>query len=293
MNNKVNCPIIISGNKESTALRMVDIAIKSIRAEENKKLNAIWLESSGCSGNIISLLNASNPDVLYFLKNMVNITYNNSIMAKEGEQAFEVFLETIETEFILFIDGAVSLKNFGAYNVIANYKDDEITALEAIRMAGTKAKYVLAVGTCASHGGISAAKPNLSQCVSVSEVLEREVINLPGCPCNPHWVVGTVGHIISKGKPELDSLNRPILFYGVTIHDMCPRRSFFEKGIFATKLGEETCMIKLGCKGPVTKTDCPKVQWNGHVNWPIGDNTPCIGCANSDFPDGMEPFVKY
>lgn len=79
----------------------------------------------------------------------------------------------------------------------------------------------------------------------------------------------------------------------MTIHDMCPRRSYFEKGIFATKLGEETCMIKLGCKGPKTKTDCPTRQWNGHVNWPIGNNTPCIGCAHSDFPDGMEPFVIY
>jgi hydrogenase small subunit len=128
-------------------------------------------------------------------------------------------------------------------------------------MAGAKAKYVLAVGTCASHGGISAAKPNPSESVSIGKVLEREVINVPGCPSNPAWVIGTIGHIISRGAPELDSLKRPVLFYGVTIHDICPRRSFFEKKIFATKLGEETCMFKLGCRGPVTRTDCPKRQW--------------------------------
>lgn len=287
------CPLNIQDNKKFIAMNMVDRVVNSIRQTENKRINAIWLETAGCSGNIISLLNATDPDVLYFLREMVNLTYNNSIMAKEGEQAFKSFLDTLETEFILLVDGAVSLENFGVYNVIANFDGRSITGLEAVKLAGAKAKYVLAVGTCASHGGISAAKPNLAGCVSVGNVLDREVINLPGCPCNPHWVIGTVAQIISMGKPELDSLKRPISFYGVTIHDRCPRRSFFEQGVFATKLSEETCMFKLGCRGPITKTDCPITKWNGHVNWPIGDNTPCIGCAHSDFPDGMVPFVKY
>jgi hydrogenase small subunit len=286
-----NCPL--SDDKELSAFGMVDEAVRRIKAGEKKKINAIWLEATGCSGNIISLLNATDPDVVYFLREMVNLTYNNSIMAKEGERAFEEFLRTLETEFILLVDGAVALKNNGKYNIVANYKGQEITALDAVKMAGGKAKYVLAVGTCASSGGISAARPNPSESVSMSSVLQREVINLPGCPCHPAWVIGTVAHIILSGKPELDNLNRPILFYGVTIHDRCPRRSFFDNGIFAKKLGEETCMFKLGCRGPVTRTDCPTRKWNSRVNWPIGDNTPCIGCANSAFPDGMEPFIRY
>ncbi|MBC2578768.1 hydrogenase small subunit [Clostridium sp. DJ247] len=280
-------------DKESTALTLVKEAINVISSRQRQKINAIWLEATGCSGNIISLLDATDPDVVYFLKEMVNLTYNNSIMAEDGERAFEEFLRTLETEFILLVDGAVSLKKNGYYNIIAKYQGKEITALEAVKMAGARAKYVLAVGTCASHGGISAASPNPSESVSISKVLQREVINLPGCSCNPAWVIGTLGHIIARGKPELDSLKRPILFYGVTIHDRCQRRSFFDNGIFARKLGEETCMFKLGCRGPVTRTDCPIRQWNGHVNWPIGNDTPCIGCANFSFPDGMEPFVRY
>lgn len=291
MNSKESCPL--SAQKELSALSIVNEAIRSIRAGESQKINAIWLEATGCSGNIISLLNATDPDVIFFLREMVNLTYNNSIMAKEGERAFEEFLRTLKTEFILLVDGAVSLKNNGDYNIVAKYKGQNITALDAVKMAGERAKYILAVGTCASSGGISAARPNPSECSSLSNVLKREVINLPGCPCNPAWVIGTLAHIITKGKPEVDNRNTPILFYGVTIHDRCPRRSFFDNGIFAQKLGEETCMFKLGCRGPITRTDCPTRKWNGRVNWPIGDNTPCIGCANFDFPDGMEPFVKY
>lgn len=291
MNSKATCPL--STHKELSALSIVNEAIRSIKAGENRKINAIWLEATGCSGNIISLLNATDPDVIFFLREMVNLTYNNSIMAKEGESAFEEFLRTLETEFILLVDGAVALKKNGNYNIVAKYKGQNITALDAVKMAGERAKYVLAVGTCASSGGISAARPNPSECASLSNVLKREVINLPGCPCNPAWVIGTLAHIITKGKPEVDNRNRPILFYGVTIHDRCPRRSFFNNGIFAKKLGEETCMFKLGCRGPITRTDCPTRKWNGRVNWPIGDNTPCIGCANFAFPDGMEPFVRY
>lgn len=51
-------------------------------------------------------------------------------------------------------------------------------------------------------------------------------------------------------------------------------------------------MFKLGCRGPVTKTDCATRKWNDYVNWPIGDNTPCIGCAQKGFPDAMEPFIN-
>ncbi len=291
MSSKAKCPL--SADKELSALSMVNEAIRSIGGGEKQKINAIWLEATGCSGNIISLLDATDPDAIFFLRKMVNLTYNNSIMAQEGERAFEEFLRTLETEFILLVDGAVSLKKDGNYNIVAKYKEKDITALDAVKMAGEKAKYVLAVGTCASSGGISAARPNPSESVSISTVLQREAINLPGCPCNPAWVIGTLAHIITRGRPELDTQNRPILFYGVTIHDRCPRRSFFDKGIFARKLGEETCMFKLGCRGPVTRTDCPTRKWNGRVNWPIGDNTPCIGCANFAFPDGMEPFVSY
>lgn len=287
----VQCPIFNS--KDMTAKKIIDLAIEEVRNSRNKKINLIWLEATGCSGNIISLLNAENPDVIYLLQEMVTLKYSNSLMAAEGEAAFKKFLDTLNTEFILVVEGAVSTKDNGLYNIIANYNGKRITAMEAVQMAGEKAKYIVAVGTCASFGGPSAAKPNPSKSVSVSEFLGKEVINVPGCPSHPDWAIGTIASIVAFGKPKLDAKNRPIIFYGITIHDRCPRRSYFDREIFATKLGDEECMFKLGCRGPVTRTDCPVRQWNGYVNWPIKDNTPCIGCAQERFPDGMEPFVRY
>lgn len=285
------CPIFAS--KDKTAKSIIDISLKEIKNSQKKKLNMIWLEATGCAGNIISLMNADNPDLIYLLQDMVTLKYNNSLMAAQGEKAYAQFLDTLKTEFILVVEGAVSTRDEGLYTVIARYKGKNITAMEAVKMAGEKAKYVLAVGTCASYGGISAAKPNPSGSMSVCQFLDREVIRVPGCPVHPDWIIGTIANIVAFGKPELDEENRPLIFYAVTIHDRCPRRSFFNKGIFAEKLGDKECMIKLGCRGPVTKTDCPIRQWNSYVNWPVEDNTPCIGCAQKGFPDGMEPFVKY
>jgi len=291
--NKLSAQCPIGDSKDITAKKMINLAIKEVKRSGNKKLNLIWLEATGCAGNIISLLNAENPDVIYLLQELVTLKYNNSLMALEGEAAFKQFLDTLETDFILVVEGAVSTKDNGLYNIIASYNGRKITAMEAVQMAGEKAKYVVAVGTCASYGGPSAARPNPSGSISVSEFLDGEVIRVPGCPSHPDWAIGTIASIVAFGKPSLDAQNRPIIFYGITIHDRCTRRSYFEKEIFATKLGDKECMFKLGCRGPVTRTDCPVRQWNGYVNWPIEDNTPCIGCAQERFPDGMEPFVRY
>lgn len=287
----IACPMIDS--KNTTARKIIDLAAEKNRQKADIKMNLIWLEATGCSGNIISLLNADNPGVGYLLKSMVNMTYSNSLMQAEGEMAYQKFLDTLSTEFILVVEGAAATKDNGNYNIIARYNGRYVTALEAIKTAGEKAKYVLTVGTCASYGGPSAADPNPSASVSIDTVLNREVIKVPGCPSHPDWVIGTIAHLLYFGRPELDEQNRPIMFYGITIHDRCTRRSYFDRGIFAEKLGDKECMFKIGCRGPVTRTDCPVRQWNGYVNWPVEDNTPCIGCAQERFPDGMEPFVRY
>lgn len=287
----MNCPILDS--KEVTAAKIIDLAVRQVKNLNQSKMNLIWLEAAGCSGNIISLLNAENPNIIYLLQQMVTLTYNNSLMAAEGEAAFERFLDTLKTEFILVVEGAVATKDNGLYNIIANYKGKRVTGMEAVKMAGERAKYIIAVGTCASYGGPSAARPNPSRSISVNQFLNKEVIRVPGCPSHPDWAIGTIANLVAFGKPQLDEKNRPIIFYGITIHDRCSRRSHFDQGIFAKKLGDPECMFKLGCRGPVTRTDCPIRQWNGYVNWPIEDNTPCIGCAQERFPDGMEPFVRY
>lgn len=259
-----------------------------------KKKNLVYLELNGCSGNIISLLNGANPDFEYMIGSMVNLVYSNSLMAAEGEKAIERLMNALDEDYILAVEGAVALRDNGLYNIIGTWKGKPLTGLEAAKILGEKASHILAVGACATHGGVSAARPNPSQSVGLQDVLpDKNMIKLPGCPVHPDWFLGTLAHILLYGDPDTDNLGRPLMFYSTLIHDRCPRRPFFDRGIFAEKLGDKTCLFKLGCRGPVTRTDCPTRQWNGHVNWPIGDDTPCIGCAQFGFPDAMAPFISY
>ena len=260
---------------------------------ESPHMNLVWLELTGCSGNIISLLDGDHPDFSFLITHMVNLVYNNSLMAAEGESATQKLKAVLETPYILAVEGAVATANNGYYNIIGKLDGEPLTALAAVKMLGGRAQHIIAVGACASHGGVSAASPNPAACVAVQDLLNRKVIELPGCPCHPDWFTGTLAHILLYGEPELDEKNRPLMFYAQTIHDRCERRSLFEQGIFATKPGDKGCMFKIGCRGPVTPIDCPVRKWNEHINWPVGDSTPCIGCAQFGFPDKMEPFISY
>ena len=223
---------------------------------------------------------------------MVNMKFENSIMKSQGKNAYEDFLKALDTDFILCVEGAISTRDNGKFNIFAKYNGKEITVAEAVNMAAPKARYIISVGTCASFGGISASNMNPSLSKSLSDYLNRSVIKLPGCPCHPDWVIGTIASLILFSRIELDEKGRPLMFYNISIHDSCSRRSFFEKGIFAKELSEEGCLLKLGCRGPVTKTDCPRRHWNSYLNWPIGNGATCIGCAQEWFPDKMEPFVR-
>ncbi|MBE7721524.1 hydrogenase small subunit [Lacrimispora indolis] len=285
------CPYQESRLKTTESL--VNRVRSDIRNRVRPKQNLVWLELNGCTGNTISLLDGQNPDFQYLLTQMSNFIYSNSLIASEGDEAMEQLFGIIGSNYILAAEGAVSLKDNGSYQTIGRRNGREITGLEAVKRLGERAAHVIAVGACASHGGVSAARPNPTQCVGIQDVLGRKVIKLTGCPCHPDWFMGTLAYLILYGEPPLDNRDRPLMFYSTTIHDRCPRRSYYDNGIFAEKLGEETCLFMLGCKGPVTEIDCPIRQWNGHVNWPVGDDSPCIGCAQFGFPDAMEPFIIY
>ena len=124
------------------------------------------------------------------------------------------------------------------------------------------------------------------------------LINVPGCPAHPDWFVGTVTYLLTAGHiPPLDAYRRPLQYFGERIHDNCfKRRQYCGEQVFADHLSDEGCMEFLGCKGKHTYSDCPIRKWNSDgaeqygVNWCVGARSPCLGCVNPNFPDGMSPF---
>jgi hydrogenase small subunit len=158
--------------------------------------------------------------------------------------------------------------------------------------AAAGAAAVIAVGSCASFGGIPAANPNPTGAVSVAELItDKPIINVPGCPPIPVVITGVLTHFLTFGTiPDLDHLGRPMAFYGKSIHDRCYRRPFYDKGLFAETFDDEGakqgwCLYKLGCKGPTTYNACATSKWNEGTSFPIESGHPCLGCSEPDFWD--------
>ncbi len=153
------------------------------------------------------------------------------------------------------------------------------------------AKAIIAVGSCATFGGIPGANPNPTGAVAVSELTDKPVINISGCPPIPEAMTGTIAYLLSFADiPELDHLGRPKAFFGEAIHDRCYRRPFYEKGMFAKSFDDEGarqgwCLYEVGCKGPVTYNACATLKWNGGVSFPIQSGHGCLGCSEPGFWD--------
>lgn len=278
-------------NRDHYLSRAVLPVVKEHRTRRNRsKLPVVWLETNDSGDNNIAFMNTTYPYLGEVFSEMIDLLYSNTFMAAQGPDALDILERVPRRRFTLVVEGAIPTKDQGLYNIIARTSKRNITALEAVTQLGNLAEYVVAIGTCASFGGPTAARPNITGSVGVRDVLDREIINVSGCPVNPDWFVGTLAHLLMYGRPELDQLGRPTLFYGFTVHRHCQRRSYFDQGVFAEELGDIECMFSLGCMGPRTGADCPYRQWINYVNWPVRANTPCIGCTNEDFPDGSSPF---
>jgi hydrogenase small subunit len=222
-------------------------------------------------------------------------------MAASGDMAMKAMEDTAREKgsYVMIVEGAIATKDNGVYCELGERNGQGITALEHLTTLGQDAMAVLALGTCTSYGGIPAAAPNVTGCKGVKEVfiangIQTPVINLAGCPVHPDWFVGTLASILigGLGSVEVDDIGRPLAFYGQLIHYNCPRRVDFNVGKFARTFSEPYCLYQLGCKGPVTHSDCPIRLWNSGTNWCVGSNSPCIGCVEPGFPDKVSPLMK-
>jgi hydrogenase small subunit len=254
----------------------------------------IWLNGANCTGCTVSLANrvsSSGPtDIADLLLNYVDLAFHANLMGACGQDAVQILKDTTKGQFILAVDGGIPTAFEGRTCVLWSDAGRDITALEAVISIAPKASALLSVGTCASFGGVPAASPNPTQIRGLADITGLPVINIPGCPAHPDWIVGTIAQLLAGVNPELDSYRRPKIYFGKKIHDKCPRKGRNKAEVFGTA---GYCLDRLGCKGKKTMADCPVRLWNNSANWCIGANTVCLGCTESGFPDRFSPFYRW
>lgn len=252
-----------------------------------------WLQGQGCTGCTISLI--QYPDIFGALQGLgVSVPFHSTIMPEAGYNAKEV-LDDLMPDFLV-VEGAVPVKK--EIGIDTHYCEVFGTPFEdlLVEVADRTQVGVVAAGTCAAFGGIAAGSPNPTGARPVSEVLPgKTVINIPGCPAHPDWMVLTIVDIVLGKFPELDELNRPTAFFGDLLHDICTRKKAYDTKKFATTFpSADECLLDLGCKGAVAYSDCPVRKWNYGTNYCIDAGAPCIGCVYEGFPDKVSPlYAKH
>lgn len=254
--------------------------------ESPQRLPVVWLELQDCAGCSEAFLRSSSPTASELVLDVLSVDYHETIMAPSGFQAEKSKDDAIAAGgYVLIVEGSISTAGAGEYCCIAG-KSSQFILEEAARNAAA----IIAVGSCATFGGIPAANPNPTGAAGVWDIIkDKPVVNIPGCPMNPANLTATVVHFLTYGSlPEMDQLNRPLFAFGRRIHDNCERRGHFDAGEFVMQWGDEGhragwCLYKMGCKGPTTFHNCPTIRFNEGVSWPIGSGHPCIGCSEPDF----------
>lgn len=279
----------------TTAMLMLPPMFSPLVAEAAELMNrapVIWLELQDCAGNSEALLRSDGPKIDEIVLDIISLEYHETLQAASGFQAEKQLDEAIETfkgKFLLFVEGSIPMGMNGQYGTIGASGE---TFHDHLMRVSKDAVVVIAVGACATFGGIPAAAPNPTGAVGVMDVVKgKPLVNIPACPANPVNMVGVVMNYVLTGQlPELDSLLRPKFAFGYRIHDNCERRAHFDAGEYVEEWGDEGaknnfCLYKMGCKGPMTFNNCSIVRYNEAVNWPIGVGRGCIGCSEPDFWD--------
>ena len=180
-----------------------------------------------------------------------------------------------------------------------------VTTDEWIARLAPGAAAAIAIGTCATWGGIPASHGNPTGAMSLMDFLGKDyrsafgvpVVNIPGCAPIGDNFTETVAAILYFLQgfgplPEFDELGRPAWLFGETVHRHCVRGAYYEEGEYAKEFGDPECLVEIGCWGPVVNCNITSRGAINHVGGCMNAGGACIGCTMPGFPDKFTPFYK-
>jgi hydrogenase small subunit len=281
-------------------------------------VHILWITAGlGCDGDSVSITAATQPSIedvlLGAIPGLPRVHLYNPVLAYEvGDDFMKPFYDAERGElepYVLVIEGSIpneTIKQEGYWAAVGTDKatGQPITTCEWIDRLTPKATAVIAIGTCATYGGIHAMQGNPTGAMGLADYLGWDwkskaglpIINVPGCPVQPDNFMETVLYLLYQvaGKAPvipLDDQLRPTWLFGMTVHDGCDRAGFYEEGDFADDYNSHKCLVKIGCWGPVVNCNVPKRGWMAGIGGCPNVGGICIACTMPGFPDKFMPFM--
>jgi len=311
----------------ATAEQWVDAAIAprgkpSLMGGPIARVHVFWLAGMSCDGCSIAVLGATAPAVESLLTGAIPgvplmLLHHTAVQVEAGEAFMEPMRRaadgTLGEPYVIVYEGSIANEDklaSGYWSAIGEELNaagemEQVPSAIWLRRLAPKAAAVIAIGTCATWGGIPAAMGNVTDSMSVADWLGPQyrsalglpVVNVPGCsPVGDNFtetVAVTLLFLQGVGPaPELDELGRPAWLFGETVHRTCTRAGFYEEGTFAKKFGDKECLVEIGCWGPVVQCNIASRGAINHMGGCMNVGGACIGCTMPGFPDRFAPFYK-
>lgn len=289
-----------------------------------KEVHAFWIAGGSCDGCSIAAVGATSPSV----ENLLNATipgvpkvvlHHPVLAVNAGEEFIKPFRLAAKGElgapFVVLCEGSIMDEGLAAltggyFSGLGADKDENgdpqpIPSSSWITRMAPHAAAVIAIGTCATWGGIPAAANNPTNAASVMDLLGEDyrsslglpVVNIPGCAPQGDNITETIAAVLLflhgiGPLPEFDELGRPAWLFNDTVHRGCTRAGYYEEGVFAKDHGDKECLVEVGCWGPVVQCNIVKRGALNHSGGCMNVGAPCIGCTMPGFPDSFAPFYK-
>ncbi|MBI1195243.1 MAG: HupU protein [Gammaproteobacteria bacterium] len=272
----------------------------------------LWLQSGGCGGCSMSLLNAEAPGLVTSLRaSGIELLWHPALSEASGGEFLELLHRIADGKQpldILCLEGAVMRgpNGTGRYHLLAGSGE---SMMQWIAKLASRAAHVVAVGSCAAFGGITRGGGNaVEACGLQYDEAERggllgehyrdtsglPVVNIAGCPTHPNWVTETLSRLAAGelDAGDLDALGRPRSYADHLVHHGCPRNEFYEYKASAAQHSQLGCLMEnLGCVGTQAHADCNIRLWNGEGSCLRG-GFACIDCTAPGFEEPGRVFTE-
>ena len=140
---------------------------------EDKRPPVIWLHFQECTGCSEALLRANHPSIAEVVLDIINLEYQETLMAGSGDQAEASLHNAIEKhagKYILVVEGSIPTDDMAVCCQIGGK-----TAVDSFKAAAAKAAVVVSLGACACSGGIVAIEPNPTKAKGVIDILAGDM----------------------------------------------------------------------------------------------------------------------
>jgi hydrogenase small subunit len=288
------------------------------------EVHAFWLAGMSCDGCSIAAVGAQSPSVEQLVSGAIpglpKVILHHPVLAVEaGEKFIGPYRLAREGKlgapYVVIYEGSVADERIAAHHGgywsamgadhDAGGNPKPIPTAQWLKELAPGAAATIAIGTCATWGGIPAASGNVTGSMGVMDFLGKDylsalglpVINIPGCsPVGDNFtetVAAVLMFLAGVGPlPAFDELGRPAWMFRDTVHRGCVRAGNYEEGVFAKKYGDSECLVELGCWGPVVQCNMVSRGAIGHAGGCMNTGGICIGCTMPGFPDAFAPFYK-